>query len=74
MPRREVGLPSYDGQPEGTELFLVCRRFDQNRAWGVVLGFIREEVFSLFLHTGGLRVVERLRERLSLHRRRFVSQ
>lgn len=47
---------------------------------GVVLGFIREEVFSLFLHTGGLRVVGPLRglagvrsKTCSLQKRRFVS-
>lgn len=47
------------GHPEGTELFLVCRRFDQSRP-GVVLGFIREGVLSLFLHTSGVRFIERL--------------
>lgn len=48
------------GHPEGTKLFLVCRRFDQSRP-GVVLGFIREGVLSLFFHTSGVRFVERLR-------------
>ena len=48
------------GNPEGPKLFLVCRRFDQSRP-EVVLGFIREGVLSLFLHTSGVPFVERLR-------------
>lgn len=58
MSPRKVALPSYDRQPEGTELFLVFPRFDQNRPGRGARIHSTRSVQGSFLHIGGFRVVE----------------